>query len=291
MESPFQCVLDIRASLGESPIWSAADEALYWVDINQPSLNRFDPAGGRNTSWPMPASIGCCAMRRAGGFVVALRDGIWAVDRNGRVTDRIVDAPYDRATHRFNDGRVDPQGRFFVGTINERHDGPSAKLYRLDPNGTLTTALEHMTISNGLAWSPDGRTMYHSDTPTRTVEAYDYDASTGTPHGKRVLARFQGEGERPDGGATDAEGAYWSAFYRGGKVVRIAPEGRVLAEYPVPAMCPTMCCFGGRDLRTLFVTSARQQREPAELERLPHTGGIFAMQVEVPGLPEAQFAG
>jgi sugar lactone lactonase YvrE len=146
-------------------------------------------------------------------------------------------------------------------------------------------------ISNGLAFSPDGRTMYHADTPKHLVRAYDYDLATGLPSQPRVFAHWTGETDRPDGGVVDSDGNYWTAFYRGGKVLQISPHGDTLAEYAVPAMCPTMCAFGGPDLRTLYVTSARQFRAAAELARLPHSGGIFAMRVAVPGLPEPAFAG
>jgi sugar lactone lactonase YvrE len=289
--SPFRCVLDVRASLGECPVWSVAEQVLYWVDINAPSLNRFDPATGRNAVMPMPESIGCFALRRNGGFVVALRGGFWLADAAGRLERKVSDAPYDPAHHRFNDGRCDPQGRFLAGYMNERRDADSAALVRLDPNFTQTRLIGGMTISNGLAFSPDGRTMYHADTPTQIIRAYDYDADSGSPTNPRELACFTRDGDRPDGAAIDRDGCYWSAFYRGGKVVRIAPDGRVLAELPVPAMCPTMCAFGGRDLKTLYVTSARQMREPEELARLPQSGGLFAMTVEVAGLPEPLFAG
>lgn len=289
--SPFRCVLDIRASLGEGPVWSAAEQALYWVDINAPSLNRFDPATGRNHSMPMPASIGCVALRRDGGFVVALRDGFWLVDDDGSLTRKVAEAPYDPSHHRFNDGRCDPRGRFLAGYMNEARDAASAALVRLDADFTQTRVLDAMTISNGLAWSPDGRTMYHADTPTRTIRAYDYDLDSGTATNRRVYARFEAEGDRPDGAAVDSEGCYWSAFYRGGKVVRLAPDGELLAEYAVPAMCPTMCAFGGPELRTLYVTSARQHRPADELARFPQSGGIFAMDVAVAGLPEPRFAG
>jgi sugar lactone lactonase YvrE len=289
--SPFSCVLDIKASLGECPVWSAAEQALYWVDINAPSLNRFDPATGRNLATPMPASIGCFAFRERGGFVVALRDGIWLADRAGRLERKVADAPYAPAHHRFNDGRCDRQGRFFAGTMNEHRDASTAALYRLDPNFKFSKVLDGMTISNGLAWSPDGRTMYHADTPTRIVLAFDYDVRTGTPAHRRVFAHWSAEGERPDGGCVDADGCYWTAFYRGGKVLRLSPEGRTLAEYPLPALCPTMCALGGKDLRTLYVTSARQERSDDELERLPLSGSLFAMRVEVPGLPEPAFGG
>ena len=289
--SPFQCVLDIKASLGECPVWSAAEQVLYWVDINAPTLNRFDPASGRNTAVPMPEAIGSFALRRDGGFVVALRSGFWLARQDGALTRKVADAPYDPSHHRFNDGRCDPQGRFLAGYMNERRDASTAALMRLDPDFTQTRVLAGLTISNGLAFSPDGRTMYHADTPTQTIRAYDYDAASGTPANPRVLARFADEGDRPDGGAVDRHGCYWTALYRGGSVLRISPDGRALARFPVPAMCPTMCAFGGPGLGTLYVTSARQMRAAEELERLPHSGGLFAMAVDVPGLPEPAFAG
>jgi sugar lactone lactonase YvrE len=290
-DSPFRCVLDARASLGECALWHAAEQALYWVDIDAPALYRFDPATGENRAMPMPASIGSFAFRGRGGFVVALRDGLWLADRDGRLERKVAGAPYDPAHHRFNDGRCDRQGRFLAGDMDERRATGSAALWRLDPGLRVTNVLAGLTISNGLAWSPDGRTMYHTDTPTQIVHAYDYDVATGTPSNPRVFARWTAAGERPDGATVDAEGCYWSAFYGGGKVVRVSPQGETLAVFPVPAMCPTMCALGGADLRTLYVTSARQQRAAEELARLPQSGGIFAMRVDAPGLPEPLFAG
>lgn len=291
MSASFRCVLDAKAQLGESPVWSAREASLFWVDIDRPSLNRFDPATGVNHEMPMPAAIGSFALRRPHGFLVALRDGIWLARADGSLDRRILEAPYDPAHHRFNDGRCDAAGRFFVGTMNENRDAPTGALYRVDSDGRLTEVLRDMTISNGLAWSPDGRTMYHADTPTHEVRAFDYDPRTGLPSNPRTFVRFTGETDRPDGGAVDSAGNYWTAFFRGGKVLKISPAGRTLAEYPVPAMCPTMCAFGGPDLRTLYVTTARRNRPDDELARLPLSGGIFAMQVDVPGLPEPVFAG
>ena len=285
-ESRFTCVLDARASLGECPTWSVSEQVLYWVDINAPALHRFDPATGRDLAMPMPASIGCFALRERGGFVVALRDGIWLADRDGKLERKLVEAPYDPAHHRFNDGRCGPDGRFFAGSMNEKRDASTGALYRLDADGALTIVIPGVTISNGLAWSPDGRTMYHADTTTCTVHAYDYDTATGVPSGKREFAQWSGDTDRPDGGAVDSAGNYWTAFYRGGKIVKLSPRGETLAEYPMPAKCPTMCAFGGADLKTLYVTSARQNREAAELARLPHSGGVFSMRVDTPGLPE-----
>ena len=284
-------MLDIKASLGECPVWSVTDQALYWVDINAPSLNRFDPATGLNIAWPMPESIGCFALRARGGFVAALRSGFWVINREGKLERKLVSAPYDPAHHRFNDGRADAKGRFWAGSMNEKRDANSAKLYRLDPDLKLTAMVDGITISNGLGFSPDGRTLYHADSPTQTVHAYDFDAAAGTIASRRVLKRFTASTDFPDGAAVDRDGCYWSALYRGGKVVRISSNGALLAEYALPAQCPTMCAFGGPDLKTLYVTSARQRRDAEELARLPQSGGIFAMRVDTPGLPEPRFAG
>ena len=289
--SPFRCVLDLKASLGECPTWSVAEQALYFVDINAPALVRFDPATGAHRAMPMPSSIGSFGLRAAGGFIVALREGVWLADAGGRLERKVARAPYDPAHHRFNDGRVDRQGRFWVGTMNEKRDASTAALYRLERDGSLTRILDDMTISNGLAWSPDARTMYHADTPTHTLRAYAFDPATGVPSAPRVFAQWSGATDRPDGGAVDSAGHYWTAFYRGGKVLELDAGGRVVRELPVPAMCPTMCAFGGRDLRTLYVTTARQERPDDELARFPQSGGVFAMDVDVPGLPEPHFAG
>jgi len=291
MASSFTCVLDARASLGESPVWSDAEQVLYWVDINAPSLNRFDPATGRNAAMAMPASIGCVALRQGGGFIVALRDGIWLASADGQLERMIAPAPYDTAQQRFNDGRCDRQGRFFAGSMNEKRDANSAALWRVDADHSVTRVLDNMMISNGLAWSPDGHTMYHADTPTRTIRAFAYDVASGTPSRPRVFAQWTGETERPDGGVVDSAGNYWTAFYRGGKVLQLSPAGATLTEYAIPAMCPTMCAFGGADRKTLYVTSARQLRDADELAGLPYSGGIFAMRVDIPGLPEPLFQG
>jgi sugar lactone lactonase YvrE len=175
--------------------------------------------------------------------------------------------------------------------MNERRDAATAALVRLDAEFRVTQLLGGMTTSNGLAWSPDGRTMYHADTPTRTIHAYDYDAGPGLPSRQRVLAALTDETGRPDGAAVDAEGCYWTALYRGGKVLRLGPDGALRATYAVPALCPTMCAFGGRELATLYVTTARAHRDADELARLPQSGGLFALDVDVPGLPEPLFAG
>jgi sugar lactone lactonase YvrE len=289
--SEFTCVLDARASLGECPVWSREEQVLYWVDINEPALHRFDPQSGRDDAMSMPSSIGSFALRSRGGFVVALREGIFLADREGRIERKVADAPYDPHHHRFNDGRCDARGRFFVGSMNEQRDGASAALYRLDPDYSLHRVYGEITISNGLAFAPDTRTLYHADTPAHVVRAFDYDLASAKMGSPRVFAQWRGETDRPDGAATDSAGHYWVAFYRGGKLMELSPRGELVAEHPIAAMCPTMPAFGGPDLCTLYVTSARQQRDDAELARLPQSGGLFARRVAIPGLPEPTFAG
>ena len=291
MESPFHCVLAAQAVLGESPVWAVDEQALYWADINGRSLNRFDPAHGVNTRWELPEVIGAFALRAQGGFLLALRSGLWFADTQGTLQRQAIPAPYETSTHRFNDGRVDSRGRFWVGSMNEKRDAATGALYRVDPDLTLTRVIDGVMISNGLAFSRDDRVLYHADTHMRTINAYAFDAQSAALSVKREFYHGAAENDRPDGAAVDREGNYWCAFYRGGLVRQIAPDGSVLREIPVPAKCPTMCAFGGADLRTLYVTSARQFRPPEELAELPDSGGIFALRVEVPGLPEPKFLG
>ncbi len=290
--SPFRCVLDARASLGECPVWSGAEQVLYWVDINAPSLNRFDPATGRNTAMPMPESIGCFALREGGGFVVALRGGFWLAAADGTLTRKVGDAPYDPAHHRFNDGRCDHQGRLLAGYMNEARDASTAALVRLDPDFTQTQVLSDMTISNGLAWSPDGRTMYHADTPTQIIRAYDYDAASGTPsqsprvralHRRRRSPRRRRRRQRRlllDRFLPRRQGAADRAHRAGAGRIRgardVPDDVRVRRPRPPHAL---------RDERT---PAASPMTSSAAC---PQSGGLFAMTVDVPGLPEPAFAG
>jgi sugar lactone lactonase YvrE len=283
--------LDVRAELGECPVWSVEEQALYFVDIKGRALHRFVPATGAHRTFSMPEEIGCIGLRKGGGFIAGFRSGLWLFDADGYRMRKLADNPEDQRTSRFNDGRVDPAGRFLAGTIDEPKDGGKAHLYRYDSRG-LATMAEGLLTSNGVAFSPDGRTLYHSDTPTFTVWRYAYDPATGEATDKTLFVRIQpteADRGRPDGAAVDAEGCYWTALFEGGRIQRYSPEGRLLAEYPVPARCPTMVCFGGPDLKTLYVTSARTGRSEDELAALPYSGSLLTMPVDVPGLPEHKF--
>ena len=283
--------LDLRAELGECPLWSAGEQALYFVDIKGRALHRYTPGTGEHVSMTLPEEIGCIGFRNGGGFVAGFRSGLWLLDAQGNREAKLADNPEDQRTSRFNDGRVDPAGRFLAGTIDEPKDGGRAHLYRYDRRGLAALAGGLLT-SNGVAFSPDGRVLYHSDTPTFTVWRYAYDPATGEASGKTVFARLEpteSDRGRPDGAAVDREGCYWTALFEGRRIQRYARDGRLLAEYPVPARCPTMVCFGGPDRKTLYVTSARTGRSSEELAAFPHSGSVFAMPVEVPGLPEHVF--
>jgi sugar lactone lactonase YvrE len=287
----FDLALDLRAELGECPQWSVEEQALYFVDIKGRALHRYKPATGEHVAMAMPEEIGCFGFRKGGGFIAGFRSGIWLLDPSGNREAKLADNPEDQRTSRFNDGRIDPAGRFLAGTIDEPKDGGKAHLYRYDRRGLAALAGGLLT-SNGVAFSPDGRTLYHSDTPTFTVWRYAYDPATGEAADKTLFIRLEPTEDdrgRPDGAAVDAQGCYWTALFEGGRIQRYSPEGRLLAEYPVPARCPTMVAFGGHDLKTLYVTSARTGRSAEELQAFPHSGSLFSMPVDVPGLPEYRF--
>jgi sugar lactone lactonase YvrE len=284
--------------LGESPFWHPGERRLYWVDIPGRRLRRVDPSGGAAESWPMPQEPGCIAPAQGGGWVIALRDGIYRAHAWGGALALLHRFDHDPATTRANDGKADPQGRFWVGTMFEPKTQAAGALFSLDARGE-TPRVERMaggvTTANGLAWSPSGDTVYWTDTPLHLIRAWDWDAVGNRMANERVFHRFDakpagwkpgdpGYGGRPDGAAVDVHGHYWCAMYEGGRVVRLSPEGRVVDEIATPMLCPTMPCFGGDDLRTLFVTSAGE-RDAAERAAMPLTGHVVALQVDVPGLP------
>jgi sugar lactone lactonase YvrE len=287
----FTLSLDLRAELGECPLWSVDEQALYFVDIKGRALHRFEPRTSEHVAMPMPEDIGCIGFRKGGGFIAGFRSGLWLLDQDGARRQRLADNPEEQSQSRFNDGRVDPAGRFLAGTIDEPKQGGRAHLYRYDGRGLAVLAGGLLT-SNGVAFSPDGRTLYHADTPTFTIWRYAYDPTTGDATERTLFARLsptESDRGRPDGAAVDAQGCYWTALFEGGRIQRYAPDGQLLAEFPVPARCPTMVAFGGPDLKTLYVTSARSGRPADELAALRHSGSLFSMRVEVPGLPEYQF--
>ncbi|HQR99658.1 MULTISPECIES: SMP-30/gluconolactonase/LRE family protein [unclassified Polaromonas] len=297
------------SELGESPFWHPDEQLLYWVDIAGKKIHRSNVFMGTVESWAMAAphelEPGCIAPARSGGLVVALRDGIYRARTWGGALEKLADAAHDPRTTRFNDGKCDPLGRFWAGTIYEPRAAREAALYCLDGRAGHTPALVRMagdaTVGNGLAWSADSRTLYWADTTGHVIRAWDWDAAGNTLARQRVFRQFPpkppgwqagmpGYGGRPDGAAVDSQGNYWVAMYEGGRVLKLSPGGELLADIPTPVVCPTMVCFGGDDLQTLYLTTARHGRPAAELEVLPQSGCVFSMRVDVPGLPVHFFA-
>ncbi len=281
------------ARLGESPFWHPDEAALYWCDIPGKAVHRWVPATAAHRHWDFETEPCSIAPVPGGDLMLAMRDGLFRFSPASGQRRRLAAPPYDTAHERFNDGKADPQGRFWVGTIYEPRQPANAALYRWAA-GHLQRVVGDATVSNGLAFSPDGRTMYWSDTTAHRVHAFDFDGTDGSLSRQRVFAEFPVKqagtdmsryGGRPDGAAVDSEGAYWCAMYEGGRLLRFAPDGSLLQELSVPARCPTMPCFGGPDLRTLYVTTASDKRPDGELTALPLSGRVLSLRVDVPGLP------
>jgi sugar lactone lactonase YvrE len=279
--------------LGESPTWVAEQGALYWCDIPGHRLNRWLPASAQHTQWAFDTEVASLAPLPGGDLLLALRTGLVRFNPATGQHTPVLKAPYDTRPLRFNDGKADPQGRFWVGTICDPREPAIAALYRFE-HGDAEAVAGDISVSNGLAWSPDGRTLYWSDTFQHRVFAFDFDGQDGSLSRRRVFAEFPKKvaGQplsaycgRPDGAAVDAEGCYWVAMFEGQRVLRFSPAGELLREVLLPTRCPTMPCFGGPDLKTLFITTARENRPADELADQPLAGCVLTLRVDVPGLP------
>ena len=297
----WQIVHPVPCELGESPFWHPTENMLYWVDIPGQKIHRANVFMGNVESWDMPLEPGCIAPAASGGLVIALRDGVYRAREWGGPISLLQRFDHDPATTRFNDGKADPQGRLWAGTMFEPRTAPKGELFSLDCRDGREPQVQLMatgaTIANGVAWSPDQRTAYWTDTTRALIQAWDWDAASNTLTGQRVFKQFPPKptnlsfetrlsyGGRPDGASVDIEGNYWVAMFEGQRILKLSPGGDILAELQVPAQCPTMPCFGGDDGKTLFVTTARHGRSAAELELFPQSGCVFSTRVDVPGLP------
>ncbi|MDR3472191.1 MAG: SMP-30/gluconolactonase/LRE family protein [Devosia sp.] len=285
MDSPRR-IGDTTDILGEGSVWCARGQALWWVDIQAPAVRRWEAATGEVRSWTMPEPVGSLALRTGDGLLVALKRGLAFLDTDTGAITPAAPPHGEDADMRFNDGRCDRQGRFWAGTMGEADPAPRGHLYRLDPVAGVAAVLHGLAIPNGLCWSPEGRTMYFTDSPTRTILAFAYDPTTGTPGERRVFARVEGPGIA-DGAIVDAEGHLWSAEYGAGRITRYAPDGRVDRRLALPVSKPTCCAFGGPDLSVLFVTSCSIGVSAAE----PLAGAVLAFEPGVRGLAEARYGG
>ena len=294
MKPEIHCLVESQNGLGEAPLWVEEEQALYWADHVKYSISRWDAASGRMDVWDTPGPIGSFALRRQCGMVGASDNGFLAFDLPTETFTARVNPEADHPENRFNDGKCDRQGRFWCGSMNKKVEAKTAGLYSLAPDWTVTRHAPdfELIVSNGTAFSLDGRTMYFSDTLGDQVWCFDLDPDEGSLSNPRP---FFSTADRPgmiDGGTVDSEGCYWCAVVAGGKVLRLDPKGRVMLEIDMPVPRPTCPTFGGPDHDRLFITSQRLFMSDAELEKYPQSGNIFVIDgLGVRGVPEERFAG
>lgn len=278
--------VDTDDILGEGPVWSVAEQALYWVDIDRPALHRWQPATEGHMTWALPSQIGCFALKEGGGAIVALRDGLYHFDLETHALENIC-RPEATLNTRFNDGKCDRHGRFWAGTMDIAFAEPIGALYRYD--GQCRKMRAKVSCSNGLGWSPDNRTMYYTDSPTKKIVAYDFDLAGGEISNERTFAQIE-EGF-PDGLTVDAEGYVWSAHWNGWQITRYAPDGSVDQAIPLPVQRPTSCTFGGPNMDRLFITTATVGLSSESLAEQPLAGKVLVWDTAVTGIPEPLFKG
>ena len=276
--------------LGECPVWNASDASLSFVDIPAGTIRTIVPATGEELgALSLGEAVGAFAPAADGKVIAGTKTGIVRIDPAGGTLTEVFRPGLD-PQHRFNEGRVDPRGRFLVGTFNETVRGePSGALYRVDADLAVSRLFGDVTVPNGLAWSPEGTTVYFADTRRHAIYAYAYDLDEGVPHDRRTLVDLESYNGLPDGAAVDADGCLWSALFQGGRIVRYTPDGRIDRAVAFPVTNTTALAFGGADMRTLFVTTTRHLLNEAALAAQPLAGDIFAVEVDVPGLPMPPF--
>jgi sugar lactone lactonase YvrE len=288
-----ELVIDARNAVGESPVWSASEQALYWVDIPAKTLHRHQE-GKALQSWQASEQIGCIAPHCQGGFIAGMESGVFHLrpEQGGELREALLASiAHPTEGMRSNDGRCDRKGRFLIGTMlmnmaNSRQEG---SLVCYQNNSQLNTVVNDLYTANGLAFSPDGRTMYQSDSHPKSqlIWAWDYDMQTGTPSNRRVFVDMNQFPGRPDGAAVDEDGCYWICGNDAGLIHRFTPQGKLDQSLAVPVKKPAMCAFGGADMKTLYVTSIRPAN--VDLADQPLAGAVFALRPGVRGLPESVF--
>ncbi|GAN77470.1 SMP-30/gluconolactonase/LRE family protein [Acidisphaera rubrifaciens] len=285
-----EVLLDCHAVIGESPTWSAAEHALYWIDVKQPALHRLGPDGGRRL-WHLPSDIGAFALTQGGqGAVVALRTGIFRLAFNTGEASLLAPPPFDPGLFRFNEGICDAAGRFLVGVMydplpGQSAPGTTAAMQRFTLSDGLVDTHDWSDLHNGFAWSADGSEFFWSHSYAGDVYRADYDAATGRLGPARPFLDMHTHGALPDGAAIDEHGCYWCAIHGAGVLHRYDPAGTLLTSIPLPVRQPTMCCFVGPELDAMVVTSAADKLSPAQVREQPHAGALFRLRPGVRGLP------
>lgn len=285
-----RCIWDAGAALGEGPVWVAREHALYWVDIKGGQIHSLSPATGARSSWSTPQQPGSLAPAVDGGFIGAFRNGFAKISLGEAeiVLEAIADPEEDRPGNRFNDGKVDGKGRFWAGTMDDHEKDPSGVLYRLDPDLSWRSLDDGYVVTNGPAFSPDGRTLYHTDTFAGLIHAFDL-ADNGSLGNKRPFVRIPTDRGYPDGMTVDADGCLWVAHWGGWGLSRFDPEGKLCGQIDLPVAQVTSCAFGGSDLTQLFITTAAIGLDAQARRRQPLAGGLFICEPGVAGLPSPLF--
>jgi sugar lactone lactonase YvrE len=278
-------LLHAQAQLGEGAIWNPLNQKLYWVDILGSAFHIYDPEAKTDRAFPTGDYVGTVVPLEDGDVLLALQTGIHRMNtETSELT--LLSNPLPRGAVRFNDGKCDPSGRFWVGTISMDGARGSSKLYRYDRDGSLHEMLSDVSISNGIVWTTDKKTMYYNDTPTLTVQVFDYDDATGAISNRRIAFRIPEGHGYPDGMSIDTEDKLWIAMWGVGSINRYDPQsGALLQQVKVPAPHTSSCAFGGKDLQTLYITTARAEMEAGDLARYPLSGDLFIAEVEVRGVP------
>ena len=284
----FELVWDSRCGVAESPVWDAANRRLLFCDINGKKIHALAVDSGARETWILPEVVGSFGLCQSGRLVVALRHRVVLFDPRTQAISDLTPAVVEPVSNRLNDGKVGPDGAFWVGSMDENSPRqPLGALYRVTADRRIEKRSAGYAVSNGLAWSPDGRTMYHSDSTSAIIEAWDFDPSTGGMSNHRVIAKLTNEDGRPDGAAMDMDGNYWSAGPSAGCINCFSPTGQLLTKLSFPVPGPTMPCFAG-DL--MFVTSLREGKSPEILAQYPTLGGLFRAPAPAKGAPVALFA-
>jgi sugar lactone lactonase YvrE len=286
-----ELVLDAKAMLGEGSIWHPKENKLYWVDIEGKTLHIYDPETKTDKEIPVGSRIGTVVPVQDGGVLVALQNGIQKLDTKTGKLSFLMDPLKDSAL-RFNDGKCDPSGRFWVGTMALDRRRRGAVLYRFDEDKSIRVMLDSVSISNGIVWTKDKKTMYYNDTPTGTVQAFDYDDKTGAITNRRIAVQIPRGNGSPDGMTIDSEDNIWVALWGGNCVAKFNPRtGELLQKIKVPAQNVSSCAFGGKNLETLYITTARAWVNPDKLKEFPLSGGLFCVKPGVKGVPAGFYKG
>lgn len=289
MEYEIKCVVDSKSDLGEGPVWSHERQRLYWVDIDKGLVHSYDPVRNENRTWDVGLKVGAVVPRKesaGGGLVLATEKGFVGFSGERESLEYIADPEADNQDTRFNDGKCDPAGRFWAGTMSYSRTRGAANLWCLETDGTVTKRVTGVTVSNGITWSLDEKKMYYIDSNEFAVVAFEYDRQSGSIAHPQPAVVVPQELGKPDGMCIDSEGMLWIALFRGGAITRWNPaDGNLIELIKMPALHVTACAFGGKDLKTLFVTSARAPVDEQQLSTYPQTGGLFALQPGVSGAP------